>query len=103
MVKYLLPLVFRYVLEYQLIFVLFLCFQDFEYHNSSTIGITLPEITIKDFKQAWTCFELIAYAKDWNENKQKLPMLFCGKLVDIYLSQFQYSNEVIVSAVGAAN
>ena len=75
-------------------------------------GLLVPQLELpsqkslsKDFKQAWTCFELIAYAKDWNENKQKviLPMLFCGKLIDIYLRQFQYSNEVVISTIGAAN
>ena len=52
------------------------------------LDLPLPEITVEDFKRAWTRFELVANAKDWNEDKQKviLPMLLCGKLVDIYLT-----------------
>ena len=52
------------------------------------LDLPLSEITVEDFKRAWTRFELVADAKDWNENKQKdiLPMLLCRKLVDIYLT-----------------
>ena len=52
------------------------------------LDLPLPEITVEDFKRAWTRFELVADAKDWNENKRKviLPTLLRGKLVDIYLT-----------------
>ena len=55
---------------------------------AAQVDLLLPEITVKDFKRAWTRFELIADAKDWNENKRKviLPTLLRGKLVDIYLT-----------------
>ena len=48
------------------------------------LDLPLPEITVEDFKRAWTHFELVADAKDWNENEQKviLPTLLCRKLVD---------------------
>ena len=52
------------------------------------LDLPLPEITVEDFKRAWTRFELVADAKDWNENKRKviLPTLLHGKLVDNYLT-----------------
>ena len=52
------------------------------------LDLPRPEIPVEDFKEAWTHFELVAAAKDWNENKRKviLPTLLCGKLVDIYLT-----------------
>ena len=49
------------------------------------LDLPLPEITVKNFKQAWTGFELVDDDKDWNEKKWKviLPMLLCRKLVEI--------------------
>ena len=43
---------------------------------------------VKDIQRVWTRFELVANAKDWNENKRKviLPTLLRGKLVDIYMT-----------------
>lgn len=40
----------------------------------------------KNFKRAWTRFELLAKAKEWNAAKQLivLPTLLQGKLVDYY-------------------
>ena len=55
---------------------------------ASQLDLPLPEITVEDFQRAWTRFELVANAKDWNENKRKviLPTLLHGKLVDIYMT-----------------
>ena len=36
---------------------------------AAQLDLPLPEITVEDFKRACTCFELVADAKDWNENK----------------------------------
>ena len=32
----------------------------------------LPEITVEDFMRAWTRFELVATAKEWNEAKTEV-------------------------------
>jgi len=55
---------------------------------ATQLDLPLPEITTQDFQWAWTCFELVAKAKDWNDNKKKviLPTLLHGKLVDIYMT-----------------
>ena len=53
----------------------------------TTLDLPLPEITVEDFNHAWSCFELVAKAKEWNSDRQKLvlPMLLRGKLVEIYV------------------
>lgn len=49
--------------------------------------LPLPEITHDDFSRAWTRFELVAKAKEWNDQRQVaiVPTLLRGKLVDYYL------------------
>ena len=37
--------------------------------------LPLPEITTKEFHQAWTRFELVAEAKEWNADRRKLVLL----------------------------
>ena len=51
------------------------------------MDLSLPEITKVDFLRAWTHFELVAAAKEWNAVKQAtvLPTLLRGKLVDIFV------------------
>ena len=51
------------------------------------LDIPLPEITAENFKRAWTRFELVAKAKEWEGAKQLtvLPTLLRGKLVDKYV------------------
>ena len=51
------------------------------------MDLPLPEITKEDFLHAWTRFELVTTAKEWNAAKRAtvLPTLLCGKLVDIYI------------------
>ena len=34
------------------------------------VELQLPELTTDDFQRAWTRFELIAAAKEWNAAKQ---------------------------------
>ena len=53
----------------------------------TTLDLPLPEITVEDFNHAWTRFELVAKAKEWNADRQKLvlPTLLRGKLVEIYV------------------
>ena len=55
---------------------------------ATPLDLPLPEITVDDFQRAWTSFELVAAAKEWNDDKQKviLPTLLRGKLVDIYMT-----------------
>ena len=55
---------------------------------ATPLDLPLPEITVDDFQRAWTRFELVAAAKEWNDDKQKviLPTLLRGKLVDIYMT-----------------
>ena len=47
------------------------------------LDISLPEITAENFKRAWTRFELVAKAKEWEGAKQLtvLPTLLRGKLI----------------------
>eukprot|EP00731_Ephydatia_muelleri_P029836 Em0021g359a len=54
--------------------------------------IPLPEISVEEFHQAWTRFELAAVAKEWNAAKQLsvVPALLRGKLLD---KQVQGSQE----------
>ena len=49
--------------------------------------LPLPEITTEEFSRAWTRFELVSTAKEWNTEKQVmiLPTLLRGKLVDYYV------------------
>ena len=51
------------------------------------LEITLPEILVDDFERCWTRFELVAKAKEWNEDKQLsvIPALLRGKLLDAYM------------------
>lgn len=51
------------------------------------MDLPLPEITKDDFLRAWTRFELVAAAKEWNVRKKAtvLPTLLRGKLVDFYI------------------
>ena len=54
-----------------------------------SLDLPLPELTDssrENFVRAWTRFELVATAKEWNTAKQLaiLPTLLRGKLVDFY-------------------
>ena len=51
------------------------------------LDLPLPEITTEEFHQAWTRFELVANAKEWNDDRKKvvLPTLLRGKLVEYYM------------------
>jgi len=53
----------------------------------ATLDLPLPEITVEDFNRAWTRFELVAKAKEWSADRQKLvlPTLLRGKLVEFYV------------------
>ena len=53
---------------------------------AESMDIPLPELTVENFKRAWTRYELVAKAKEWNAAKQLivLPTLLRGKLVDYY-------------------
>ena len=53
---------------------------------ATPLDLPLPEVTIEEFHRAWTCFELVAKAKEWDKARQKLvlPTLLCGKLVNYY-------------------
>ena len=54
---------------------------------ATRLDLPLPEITIEEFHQAWTRFELVAAAKEWNDERKKviLPTLLRGKLVEYYV------------------
>ncbi len=51
------------------------------------LDIPLPEVTVEDFSRAWTRFELVAVAKQWEGPKQLavIPTLLRGRLVDYYI------------------
>ena len=53
---------------------------------ATPLDLPLPEVTIEEFHRAWTRFELVAKAKEWDEARQKLvlPTFLRGKLVDYY-------------------
>ena len=55
---------------------------------ATPLDLPLPEITVDNFQRSWTRFELVATAKEWNDDKKKviLPTLLRGKLVDIYMT-----------------
>jgi len=54
---------------------------------ATPLDLPLPEITSEEFQQAWTRFELVAAAKEWNDERKKLvlPTLLHGKLVEYYV------------------
>ena len=54
---------------------------------TTSLEIPLPEITEDNFTRAWTRFELVSAAKQWEADKQAkiLPTLLRGKLVDHYV------------------
>ena len=51
------------------------------------LEIPLPEIAKEDFKRSWVRFELVAKAKEWDEDRQRAinPTLLHGKLFDVYI------------------
>ena len=51
------------------------------------LDIPLPEIKPSNFEKAWTRFELVASAQEWNENRQLkiVPTLFSERLLDCYM------------------
>ena len=65
--------------------------------------IPLPEISVEEFHQAWTKFELAAVAKEWNATKQLsvVPALLRGKLLDYYI-QLDDSEKTTMKALKAA-
>jgi len=68
----------------------FLCFFDIQvnrYTMAATLDLPLPEITVEDFGCAWTRFELVVKAKEWDAARQNLvlPTLLRGKLVQFYI------------------
>ena len=54
---------------------------------AESLDIPLPELSVDNFKRAWTHFELVARAKGWDAAKQLvvLPTLLRGKFVDTYM------------------
>ena len=53
----------------------------------ATFDVLLLELAVDNFPWAWTKFELVSTAKEWNAAKQTavLPTLLWGKLVDHYI------------------
>ena len=53
----------------------------------ATFDVPLPKLTVDNFSRAWTRFELVSTAKEWNAAKQTaiLPTLLRSKLVDHYI------------------
>ena len=56
-----------------------------EKEMTDSLEIPLPQISSE---RSWTCFELVATAKEWNATKQLavVPTLLRGKLIDYYLN-----------------
>ena len=59
------------------------------------LEISLPEINKEDFKRSWARFELVAKAKDWDEERKCaiIPTLLRGKLFDAYVELPDESKE----------
>ena len=55
------------------------------------VELQLLELTTDDFQRAWTRFELIATAKEWNAAKQLtiVPTLLRGKFIDFYTEFYE--------------
>ena len=53
----------------------------------ATFNVPLLKLTVDNFSRAWTRFELVSTAKEWNAAKQTaiLPSLLRGKLVNHYI------------------
>ena len=54
---------------------------------ATPLDLTFPKIASGEFHQAWTHFELVASAKEWNNERKKLVFstLLGGKLVQYYM------------------
>ena len=59
------------------------------------LEIPLPEITKEDFKRSWARFDLVAKAKEWDEDRKRaiIPTLLRGKLFDAYVELPDESKE----------
>jgi len=71
--------------------------------NMATMDLQLPELTTDDFHRAWTRFELIAAAKEWNNAKKLtiVPTLLRGKLIDYY-TEFDDATKTDLAALKQA-
>ena len=51
------------------------------------LDLPLPELAVDNFSRAWTQFELVATAKQWDKARQWtiLPTLLRGRLLDYYM------------------
>ena len=67
------------------------------------MDLQLPELTTDDFHRAWTRFELVAAAKEWNEAKRLtiVPTLLRGKLIDYY-TEFDDATKTNLAALKKA-
>ena len=61
--------------------------QKWDADMATQLDLPLPEISVENFSRAWTQFELVAAAKQWEDAKQVtiLPTLLRGKLIDYYV------------------
>ena len=63
--------------------------------SGMAVELPLPELTDANGKEgflhAWTRLELIAAAKEWDEEKQLkvLPTMLRGKLLDTYIEPYR--------------
>ena len=67
------------------------------------MDLQLPELTTDDFHRAWTRFELVAAAKEWNEAKRLtiVPTVLRGKLIDYY-TEFDDATKTNLAALKKA-
>ena len=67
------------------------------------MDLQLPELTTDNIHRAWTHFELVAAAKEWNEAKRLtiVPTLLRGKLIDYY-TEFDEATKTNLAALKQA-
>ena len=65
---------------------------------ATLLDLPLHEVTTVEFHQAWTRFELVAKAKEWNADRRKvvLPTLLHRKLVEYYMEGDEATHEDLV-------
>ena len=66
---------------------------------ATPLDLTFPKIASGEFHQAWTHFELVASAKEWNDERKKLVFstLRGGKLVQYYMEADEMTHGNLVN------
>ena len=61
------------------------------------LDMPLPEINSNNFKRAWTQFQMVTVAQEWDENKQLkiVPPLLSEKLLDSYVELLEEEKSLL--------